>query len=312
MLQRKYIFASAKHEKKYSPLSKIDFRNNWTNCYNFPYDITFFQTTNGILAAYLKIMSPIIPSRYGHPKYNIIPQKSRAASLGGFKASQRGTPGTDSKSRRKQRADDNRITVQPNEDEDGDNFFSKHLAAARFQRNHKLINVLFSEVVVDQEPPPDNEKLNACRKRVKSLTDYQKKIDDEMVEMNEKFAAKKAKIIDDSQKFSAKLNEYITKSKKELEVLRAAQEIRRQHEATLRQQTKADSTSSVKVTSQPPSTVTKQASNDHSSSDNRPDSTQDLDKKDKEIPMDISIINEQIQDVRQVLDRLVDLVANRV
>lgn len=257
-------------------------------------------------------MSPIIPSRYGHPKYNIFPQKSRAASLGGFKTNQRGAPGSDSKSRRKQRGDDNRITVQPNEDEDSDNFFSKHLAAARFQRNHKLINVLFSEVVVDQEPPPDSEKLNACRKRVKSLIEYQKKIDDEMVEMNEKFAAKKAKIIEDSQKFSSKLSEFITKSKKELEVLRAAQEVRRQQEATLRQQTKADSTSNVKVTppSQPLSTVSKQPSN-NLSSDNRPDSTQDVESN-KEIPMDIAITDNQSDEVRQVIDRIVDLVANRV
>lgn len=256
-------------------------------------------------------MSPIIPSRYGHPKYNIFPQKSRGTtSLGGFKTTQRGTPGSDSKSRRKQRADDNRITVQPNEDEDGDNFFSKHLAAARFQRNHKLINILFSEVVVDHEPPPDNDKLNACKKRVKSLTDYQKKIDDEIVEMNEKFATKKAKIIDDSSKFGTKLTDYVIKSKKELEVLRAAQEVRRQQEATLRQQTKADSTSNVKVVSSP-SIVLKQLPNNHTS-DNKPDSTQDVEDNNKEIPMDISVTDEHNSEVRQILDNVVDSVANRV
>lgn len=176
-------------------------------------------------------MSPIIPSKYGHPKYNVFPQKSRATSLGGLKgASQRGTPGSDSKSRRKQRIEESKVTVQPSEDDDGDNFYSKHLAAARFQRNHRLINILFSDVVVDLEQPSDNDKLNGCRKRVKSLTDYQKKIDDEIAELNDRFSAKRVKIIDDGQKFAAKLSEFISNSKKELEALKIEHEVRRQKE----------------------------------------------------------------------------------
>lgn len=186
-------------------------------------------------------MSPIIPSRYGHPKYNIFPQKSRASAVAsGFKTTQRGTPGGDSKSRRKQRIEDSKITVQPTEDDDGDNFFSKQLAAARFQRNHRLINVLFSDIVVDQEPGSDADKLQACKKRVQSLTEYQRKIDHEMVELNERFNAKKAKIIDDGKKFTEKLTDFVVVSKKELEVLRSAQEVRRQQEAARRLIAKAE------------------------------------------------------------------------
>lgn len=170
-------------------------------------------------------MSPIIPSRYGHPKYNIFPQKSRATSFGGVKGvAQRGTPGSDSKSRRKQRADENKITIQPKEDEDADNFYSKQLAAARFQRNHRLINVLFNEVVVDKEEDSDSEKSQANRaKRIKSLEEYKSKIDREIHELNEKFNLKRAKIIDDGKRFETKLSEYIANSKKEIEILRAAQ-----------------------------------------------------------------------------------------
>lgn len=179
-------------------------------------------------------MSPIIPSRYGHPKYNLFPQKSRAASLGGFKTNQRGTPGTDSKSRRKQRVEESKITVQPTEDEDSDNFFSKQLAAARFQRNHRLINVLFSDVVVEPEQPSDNDKIQACKKKIKTLSDYQKKIDDEIVEINQKFHAKKAKIAEESKSFAATLAELIANSKKDISVARAAQQ-----EASLRQLARA-------------------------------------------------------------------------
>lgn len=182
-------------------------------------------------------MSPIIPSRYGHPKYNSFPQKSRATSFGGIKGiSQRGTPGSDSKSRRKQRQEENKITVQPQEDEEADNFYSKHLAAARFQKNHRLINVLFSEVVVDQEHTAEQEKILASNraKRIKNLEEYNDKISKEIVELEEKFNAKKLKINEDSKKFSAHLNQMVENSKKELTSLRAAQEIRRQKEAAMR------------------------------------------------------------------------------
>lgn len=179
-------------------------------------------------------MSPIIPSRYGHPKYNVFPQKSRAASLGGFKANQRGTPGVDSKSRRKQKIEESKITVQATEDEEVDNYYSKQLAAARFQSNHRLINILFSDTVVDLEQPSDNDKLQACKKRVKSLTEYQKKLDDEIAEINERFSTKKAKITEDGQRFATKLSEFIESSKKEVDVAKAAAEIRFQQDAIIR------------------------------------------------------------------------------
>lgn len=176
-------------------------------------------------------MSPIIPSRHGHPKYNIFPQKTRATSLGGLKVgAQRGTPGSDSKSRRKQRLEESKITVQQKEDEDADNFFSKQLAAARFQRNHKLINVLFSEVVVDQDQNNiDQEKLQLSRtKRISSLEEYKSKIVKDITEMNERFDGRKARLIEDGKKFNEKLESYIANSKKELEIKRAAQRNRQE------------------------------------------------------------------------------------
>lgn len=249
-------------------------------------------------------MSPIIPSRFGHPKYNIFPQKSRTASLGGVKQNQRGTPGQDSKSRRKQRVEESKITVQPTEDDDGDNFYSKHLAAARFQRNHRLINVLFSEVVVDNEQQPsDTEKLNGCKKRVKSLVDYQKKIDDEINEMNEKFNAKKLKIIEDSKRFVTQLDDYITKSKEDITALKVTQEIRRQQEATLKQQVKPDSTTNVKGTP---------LSNDAKAS--KADNNQIGQLSNESIPIEVSAEQKLSQslEIRLVIERVIDSVANSI
>lgn len=175
-------------------------------------------------------MSPIIPSRYGHPKYNVFPQKSRATSFGGIKGlTQRGTPGSDSKSRRKQRADENKVMIQPKEDEEADNFYSKQLAAARFQRNHRMINVLFNEVVVDKEDYADSEKFQVNRaKRIKSLEEYKSKIDREMIELSEKFELKKARISEDGKKFEEVLNGRIAASRSEIELLRAAQRNRQE------------------------------------------------------------------------------------
>lgn len=254
-------------------------------------------------------MSPIIPSRFGHPKYNIFPQKSRAASLGGFKQNQRGTPGQDSKSRRKQRVEESKITVQPTEDEDGDNFYSKHLAAARFQRNHRLINVLFSDVVVDIEQPPDTDKFNACRKHVKDLVESQKRVDDDINKMNEKFNAKKAKLIEDSKKFAAKLDEFVTKSKKDIEALKLTRETRRQQEATLRLQTKSDHSSYNNNAKTSTPTLLK------NSSETKPDSS---------APLNVESINKNgrptevlldkdfnhSREVRIILDKLITYVAN--
>lgn len=264
-------------------------------------------------------MSPIIPSRYGHPKYNIFPQKSRSASMGGFKTNQRGTPGFDSKSRRKQRVEESKITVQPSEDEEADNFFSKHLAAARFQRNHRLINVLFSEVVVDQDQPSDTEKLNSCKKRVQTLSEYQKKIDTEIVEMNEKFNCKRAKIIDDGKKFAEKLADSIISSKKELETLKAAQEVRRQQEVIQRQQVKKDT-----LSSHPTQDPLRAA--DISSESRAPDTQSDDTKSNiTEVPMDGITTdsddhkssvqddsNGHSVDVRQIIEKLVNSVADRI
>lgn len=264
-------------------------------------------------------MSPIIPSRYGHPKYNIFPQKSRSASMGGFKTNQRGTPGFDSKSRRKQRVEESKITVQPNEDEEADNFFSKHLAAARFQRNHRLINVLFSEVVVDQEQASDNEKLNSCKKRVQTLTEYQKKIDTEIVEMNEKFNCKRAKINEDGKKFAEKLADFITSSKKELATLKAAQEVRRQQEVVQRQQAKRESLSnsnvhdSVRVNDNSSESRTQDSQSNETKSNNTEVSmegvTMNLDQHKSSLQGDSSAHS---TDVRQVVEKLVNSVADRI
>lgn len=142
-------------------------------------------------------MSPIIPSKFGHPKYNIVPQKTRSQV-------QRAPPGSgDPKARRKQRNEANKLAFghsAEDEPSEYDNYFSRQLAAARFQRNHQLVSTLFNEVVIHQETQPDDH-LQVLKRRLKCLSDYQRKIDSEIQELSDRHQTKKLKIEEESKQF---------------------------------------------------------------------------------------------------------------
>jgi len=152
--------------------------------------------------------------------------------LAGFKgvATPKLTPGSETKSRRKQKVEENRVTVQPKEDEDGDNFFSKHLATARFQRNHKLINQLFKGPDSDHDQnKAKNEKPDAGRaKRIKSLEEYKNKLDKDIIHMDELFKSRKTRLVEDGKSLHDKLEKFLRQSNLELTALRMAQKERRE------------------------------------------------------------------------------------
>lgn len=84
--------------------------------------------------------------------------------------------------------------------------------------------MLFNETVVDREDGTDLEKQQQNRlKRIKSLEEHKSRVEKEIAELGDKFSIKRTKIRDDSRLFEMKLNECIANSRKELEVLRAAQ-----------------------------------------------------------------------------------------
>lgn len=92
-------------------------------------------------------------------------------------------------------------------DDEEDYFSIKHLAAARFYRNHKLVTEVFSEVMVpDQRNVVTNHRLQVLRNQVSSLTMHQKKLDEELKNLEEKFQEKKRTLLDSSEKFNSELN----------------------------------------------------------------------------------------------------------
>ncbi|XP_045480494.1 SWI/SNF-related matrix-associated actin-dependent regulator of chromatin subfamily E member 1 isoform X1 [Harmonia axyridis] len=112
----------------------------------------------------------------------------------------------------KQAADrDRRIEIQPAEDEDDqdDGYSVKHVAYARYLRNHRLINEIFSETVVpDVRSVITTGRLQVLKRQVQSLTMHQKKLEAELQQIEEKFEAKKMKFIESSEAFQEELKKH--------------------------------------------------------------------------------------------------------
>ncbi|CAH0561186.1 unnamed protein product [Brassicogethes aeneus] len=111
----------------------------------------------------------------------------------------------------KQQAADRRIEIQPAEDEDDpdDGYSVKHVSYARYLRNHRLINEIFSESVVpDVRSVVTTTRMQVLKRQVQSLTMHQKKLEAELQQIEEKFEAKKKKFIETSELFQEDLKKH--------------------------------------------------------------------------------------------------------
>ncbi|XP_037091324.1 SWI/SNF-related matrix-associated actin-dependent regulator of chromatin subfamily E member 1-like [Pollicipes pollicipes] len=132
---------------------------------------------------------------------------------------------------------DRRIDIQPAEDEeDQDEQFSvKQVAHARYLRNHRLINEIFSDTVVpDVRTVVTTPRMQLLKRQVHSLTMHQKKLEGELQQIEEKFEAKKQKFEESTEVFNDELKTLCEKKvdeamfsnmvKKQMEVLRRERE----------------------------------------------------------------------------------------
>nr|CAI5841622.1 unnamed protein product [Callosobruchus analis] len=126
------------------------------------------------------------------------------------------TQGTDGETHERsssssKQAADRRIEIQPAEDEDDqdDGYSVKHVAYARYLRNHRLINEIFSEAVVpDVRSVVTKNRMEVLKKQVQSLTMHQKKLETELQQIEEKFEGKKRKFIESSEQFQEELKKH--------------------------------------------------------------------------------------------------------
>ncbi|KAL8622004.1 hypothetical protein ACOMHN_035532 [Nucella lapillus] len=135
-------------------------------------------------------------------------EREKESAMEEDEASQKGdrTPGSSRQSN--QKLEMPRISIQPAEDDDDpdDGFSVKHVAHARYIRNHRLINEIFSDSVVpDIRSVVTTGRMNVLKRQVQSLTMHQKKLEAELHQIEERHEAKKRKFVESSDTFSLDL-----------------------------------------------------------------------------------------------------------
>ena len=142
---------------------------------------------------------------------NMAVYKTSPAYQAYMQAKSRGQPVIEDPEPRGIRATERRIDIQPAEDEEDpdDGLSIKHVAHARFTRNHRLINDILSETMVpDVRSVVTTARIQVLKRQLNSLTSHHEKFEAELAQIEETYNSKKKKFMESSEEFSKELKKH--------------------------------------------------------------------------------------------------------
>lgn len=142
---------------------------------------------------------------------NMAAYRSSPAYQAYMQAKSRGTPVIEDPEPRGIRIQERRIDIQPAEDEEDpdDGLSIKHVAHARFTRNHRLINDILSETMVpDVRSVVTTARIQVLKRQLNSLTSHHEKFEAELAQIDETYQAKKKKFLESSEEFNKELKKH--------------------------------------------------------------------------------------------------------
>ncbi|XP_031207139.1 SWI/SNF-related matrix-associated actin-dependent regulator of chromatin subfamily E member 1 isoform X2 [Mastomys coucha] len=126
------------------------------------------------------------------------------------------------------------MSIQPAEDPDDydDGFSMKHTATARFQRNHRLISEILSESVVpDVRSVVTTARMQVLKRQVQSLMVHQRKLEAELLQIEERHQEKKRKFLESTDSFNNELKRVeVDMEKIAAEIAQAEEQARKRQE----------------------------------------------------------------------------------
>ncbi|XP_053554431.1 SWI/SNF-related matrix-associated actin-dependent regulator of chromatin subfamily E member 1 [Bombina bombina] len=134
------------------------------------------------------------------------------------------------------------MSIQPAEDPDDydDGFSMKHSAAARFQRNHRLISEILSESVVpDVRSVVTTARMQVLKRQVQSLMVHQRKLEAELLQIEDRHQDKKRKFLESTESFNNELKR-LCNLKVEVDMEKIAAEIAQAEEQARKRQEERD------------------------------------------------------------------------